>query len=186
MRSRFFFVLSFLMLVLVFLGFAPTYYLDALFDTAVEFHPMPLYLTIHALVLTLWFVGQVVQSSLIQTGRQVMHRTLGLIGGGLAAGVVITGIVATANAIPHAEAFGIAPRGRLDVLVVSNSLNLLVFSTLVCLALTYRTKPDYHKRFILIASIVIIGPAVSPLRELGALLGSLLPDTVSIPVPLMF
>ena len=185
-RSRFFFVLSFLMLILVFLGFAPTYYLDAFFDTTIEFQPMPLYLAIHAFVLTMWFVGQVVQSGLIQAGRRELHRTLGMIGAALAAGVVMTGIVATVNAIPHAEAFGIAPRGRLDVLVVANSLNLLVFATLVWLALRYRSKPDYHKRFMLIASIVIIGPAVSPLRELGAFLGSLLPQSVTIPVPLVF
>ena len=174
------------MLIVVFLGFAPTYYLDPYFDTAVEFRPMPAYLMIHALVLTMWFVGRVVQSGLIQTGRRNMHRTLGMIGAGLAAGVVITGIVATVNAIPHAEEFGIAPRARLDVLVASNTSNLLVFVTLVSLALRYRPKPLYHKRLMLIASIAIIGPAVSPLRALGNFLGSLLPGSISIPVPLIF
>lgn len=185
-RPRFFFVLSLVMLIVVFLGFAPTYYLDPLFDTAIEFQPMPVYLAVHAVVLTMWFVGQVVQSGLIQTGRRNIHRTLGVIGAGLAASVVITGIAVTVYAIPHAEEFGIAPRARLDVLVAANTFNLLVFATLVSLALRYRSKPQYHKRLMVIASIAIIGPAVSPLRALGQFLESLIPASISIPVPLMF
>ena len=185
-RPRFFFLLSLVMLVVVFLGFAPTYYLDSHFDTAIEFRPMPLYLAIHALVLTMWFVGQVVQSGLIQARRRDMHRTFGAIGAGLAAGVVITGIVVTMNAIPHAEQFGI-PRGiPLNVLVASNTVNLLLFCTLVSLALYCRSKPQYHKRYMVIASIAIIGPAVSPFRAFGKFLGALLPDSLSIPVPLVF
>lgn len=178
--------MSLVLLILVFLGFAPTYYLDPYFDTTIEFQPMPFYLTIHAMILTMWFVGQVMQSGLIHAGRQKMHRTLGVIGAGFAAGVVITGIVATVMAIPHAEDFGIEPRARLDVLVASNTFNLLVFATLVSLALRYRLKPQYHKRLMLIASISIIGPAVSPLRALGKFLGTLLPGSISIPVPLLF
>ena len=174
------------MLIVVFLGFAPTYYLDSFFDTKIEFRPMPGYLAIHAFILSMWFVGQIVQSTLIQTGRRTMHRKVGVIAAGLAAGVFITGIVVTVYTIPHAEEFGITPRAGLIVLVMSNTMNLLVFLTLVSLALYFRSKPQYHKRLMLIASIAIIGPAVSPFRALGQFLGSLLPDSVPIPVPLLF
>jgi len=185
-RPRFFFLLTIVMLIVVFLGFAPTYYLDPFFDTAIEFQPMPGYLTIHAFILSLWFVGQVIQSALVQTGRRSIHRTVGVIAAGLAAGVFITGIVVTVYAIPHAEEFGITPRARLNVLVASNTMNLLVFCTLVSLALYFRSRPQYHKRLMLIASIAIIGPAVSPFRALGQFLGTLLPESVSVPVPLLF
>ena len=147
---------------------------------------MPAYLKVHAVVLSMWFVGQVVQTGLVQAGRRDMHRKFGLIAACLAAGVVITGIVVTVLAIPHAEAFGITPRFRLDILVAANTLNLLVFCMLVSLALHYRAKPQYHKRLMVIASIAIIGPAVSPFRALGQFLGALLPDSVSVPVPLIF
>lgn len=185
-RPRFFFVLSLVLLFVVFLGFAPTFYLDPLFDTRTDYRPTPVYIKIHAIILTMWFVGQVVQSGLIQRGRRNVHRTIGVIGAGIAAGVIITGVVATLIAVPHAEEFGISPRARLNVLVAANSFNLLVFAALVSLALHYRSRPQYHKRLMLIASIAIIGPAVSPFRQLGIFLQSLLPESISIPVPLMF
>jgi len=185
-HDRFFFSLTLVMLIVVFLGFAPTYYLDSFFETAIEFQPMPGYLTIHAFILSLWFVGQVVQSALVQTGHRDIHRIAGVIATGVAAGVFITGIVVTAYAVPHAEDFGITPRARLNVLVVSNTMNLVVFAILVSLALHFRFRPQYHKRLMLIASIAIIGPAVSPFRALGKILGTLLPQSVSIPVPLLF
>jgi len=185
-RPRFFFSLTLVMLIVVFLGFAPTYYLDSFFDTAIEFQPMPGYLAIHAFILSFWFVGQVIQSTLVQTGHRNMHRTIGAVAAGLAAGVFITGIVVTVCAIPHAEEFGITSRAGLNVLVVSNTMNLLVFFILVSMALYFRSKPQYHKRLMVIASIAIIGPAVSPFRALGQFLGALLPQSVAIPVPLFF
>ncbi len=184
-RPRFFFALTVVMLVVVFLGFAPTFYLAPAFDTPTDEHGMPVYLIIHAVLLTAWYVGLVVQSGLIGRGRREVHKTLGMYGVGLAAGVIITGAVATLLAIPRAAELGTFPRGRLNVLVTSNTLNLLVFMVLVSVAIYNRTKPQVHKRLMLIGSIAIIGPAVGPGRMFGGFLQSLLPDSM-VPVPLVF
>jgi len=53
-------------------------------------------------------------------------------------------------------------------------------------AISERSRPQVHKRLLLIASIAIIGPAVGPGRMLGSFLGSLLPDSFAVPVPLLF
>jgi hypothetical protein len=175
-RSRFFFGLTVALIVIVFVGFAPTFYLDPWFDTATDDHPFPTYLVIHAALLTAWFAGLVVQSALITRGRVDVHRKLGVIAAGVAAGVVVMGVIATIEAIPHAP----------DVLVTANSWNLLVFAVLVAAAIWKRSRPQVHRRLMLIAAISIIGPAVSPQRMFGAYLQSLLVDVVQIPLPLVF
>ena len=184
--SRFFFAYAVVLLIVVFLGFAPTFYLDPLFDTPTrvtsvvypDARPMPIYLSLHAVLLTAWYVGLVVQSSLIGRGRHDMHRTLGVFGIAVAAGVVISGAVATLGLIPRAT-------GE-HVLVTANSLNLVVFATLVSLAIYKRRQPQVHKRLMLVASVAIIGPAVGPDRMFGIFLGRLVPDFVLVPVPLVF
>jgi len=185
-RPRFFLVLAVVLLGIVFAGFAPTFYLDPLFDTPTrvtsivypDAAPMPAFLVLHAVLLTTWFAGLVVQSALIGRGRQDVHRMLGTVGVFIAAGVVVSGAVATLGIIPRAT-------GE-HVLVTSNSLNLIVFVALVSVAIYKRSRPQVHKRLMLIASIAIIGPAVGPDRMLGGFLGSLISDFVAIPVPLLF
>lgn len=184
-RPRFFFALSVAMLAVVFLGFAPTFYLAPAFDTPTDDHGMPVYLVIHAFFLTAWYVGLVVQSGLIGRGRRDVHKTLGLYGVGVAVGVIITGAVATLMAIPRAAELGTFTPERLNVLVTTNTFNLLVFIVLVSVAIHRRSKPQVHKRLMLMASIAIIGPAVGPGRMFGGFLQSLLPDSM-IPVPLVF
>jgi hypothetical protein len=179
-RPRFFFAMSVALLVVVFLGFAPTFYLSRWVDAPTDAGPMPLHLVVHALFMTAWFGGLVIQSGLIQRGRYGAHRTLGLLGIVCFAGVVVTGAVATIDLIPR----DMSP--RIHALATSNTFNLLVFATLVPLALVNRARPAVHMRLMLIASITIIGPAVGPGRQLGIWLGSLLPDVIAVPVPLVF
>lgn len=184
-RPRFFFALSVVMLVVVFLGFAPTFYLAPAFDTPTDDHGIPAYLIIHAVLLTTWYGGLVVQTGLIGRGRRDLHKTAGLIGVALAVGVVLSGAGATLLAIPRAAELGTTPRPRLNVLVTSNTLNLLLFIVLITVAFLKRSKPQIHKRLMLIGSIAIIGPAVGPGRLFGGFLQSLL-GGISVPVPLVF
>ena len=179
-RTRFFFGLAVLLLVVVFLGFAPTFYLDPWFDTPEDSAPMPLQLVIHACFLTAWFVGLVVQSGLIQRHRYNAHRLIGTLGMICFAGVVVTGAVATLDLLPR----DMSP--RIPALATSNTFNLLLFGSLVPLAVRFRARPAFHMRLMLIASIAIVGPAVAPGRMLGSFLGSLLPEFLAVPVPLLF
>jgi hypothetical protein len=98
----------------------------------------------------------------------------------VAAGIVFTGAIATLGLIPRDTS------PRIDTLATSNTLNLLLFVSLVAVAILKRSRPGVHKRLLLIASIAIIGPAVGPGRMLGIFLGSLLPDFIAVPVPLVF
>lgn len=172
--------------MLVIVGFAPTFYLDPLFETRDDAHSMPVFLVFHAVILTTWYTGLLVQSGLAVRRKIRLHRTFGVIGAFVAAAVVITGAVATVDAVPRAAELGYPPRQIIDILVTSNTANLIVFGTLVAAAIMNRSRPQVHKRLMLIASVAIIGPAVSPLRLFGAYVQSLLPDFITLPVPLLF
>lgn len=185
-KPRFFFALASSLLVFVLLGFGPTFYLAPLFETSWDARGIPVDLIVHATFLTAWFVGLVGQSGLILTGRRAVHERLGRYGVVCAAGVFITGAAATVLVVERAAAFGAPPRALVETLVTSNTVNLLVFASLVSIAIYKRAKPQVHKRLMLIASIAIIGPAVSPARPFGVFLRSLLPDFFTVPLPLVF
>lgn len=86
-RSRFLLGLSAASLLIVLVGFAPTFYLRALFDVA----PIPAYLYDHRTLLTGWFVVLIGQTYLIAARRTDLHRRVGVVGLMFAAGTSITG-----------------------------------------------------------------------------------------------
>jgi len=77
--------------IVVFVGFAKTYYLKTL-SGAPE---LPALRHIHGLIMTLWFGLLVVQARLVATRRVSLHRRLGAFGG-LLAGLVLVVDVMTA------------------------------------------------------------------------------------------
>jgi hypothetical protein len=173
-RSKFFFGMSIVLLLLVVSGFAPTLYLRAFFDVP----PIPGYLYLHGGILTGWFVWLVVQTSLVQTARTATHRRLGVVGVVWAAAVVAGGLLATLNVVGHAVADGIDLNADISAIpevgvsgvtvavflsnvVWPNIASVCAFAILVTSALLLRGRPQAHKRLMLIASISVIGPALA-------------------------
>ena len=62
--------------LIVFVGFAPTYYLRAFYHA----DPLPSVFRIHGLVFTAWVVLFVVQTALVSARRTDIHRRLGVVG----------------------------------------------------------------------------------------------------------
>lgn len=73
--------------LIVFAGFARTYYLKGLFGT----RSLPLLLHIHGSVMTLWFVLFLLQVRLVAAHRTDLHRRLGILGAFWALLVVVVG-----------------------------------------------------------------------------------------------
>ena len=74
-HPRFFPILSALLIVFVFLGFAPTYYMRPANAGAI-----PTYLHIHGGAMTAWYVLLLLQTTLIAMRRRAVHRRLGVAG----------------------------------------------------------------------------------------------------------
>ncbi|HLY06581.1 MAG TPA: hypothetical protein VKR31_12620 [Rhizomicrobium sp.] len=90
-------------IMLLFAGFARTYYLHELFGQPA----LPLLLHVHGAVMTSWFALLAVQSGLIANGQRQLHRTLGWAGVGLAVLIVPLGTFVAVHAamrdLPHPE-----------------------------------------------------------------------------------
>lgn len=153
---------SSVLLLLVVVGFSPTFFLRPAFTD----RSLPLYLYLHGSVLTLWFSLGIVQSLLVAARRPSLHRRLGVVGGLTAAALVpLSGFVAV-RAIPRYIAAGVNP-AEIQFIVIGDLISLVVFSGLVTAALVWRHHRDWHRRLMVVASIMIIGPAIARLQGLG-------------------
>ncbi|HOY77352.1 MAG TPA: hypothetical protein PLN33_06065 [Hyphomonadaceae bacterium] len=165
-RSTFFLVAAALMTLFVFLGFLPSFYMRSQFRT----EALPVYLTIHGLVMTAWQVLLLTQTVLIATKRAQLHRQLGFAGAGLAVVVVIVGVDATLKQPARLAEAGIVLPFPLEDLVIGNLFGFTFFAALVAIAIVQRRNAATHKRLLYWAGIVTIGPALTPARSLGEMI----------------
>ena len=153
-RSGFFLAAHGVLLLIVLVGFAPSFYLRATFP---HVHQLPVFLHVHGAILTGWFVLTVVQGCLIRSQRFQLHRKLGYVAAGYAAVVITFGTLATLMLISQLD----SPADGENIVVWVNFFTLGLFATFVSLAVVYRARPDTHKRLILMASMSIVGPALA-------------------------
>jgi hypothetical protein len=157
-RSKFFVGISGILLSIVLIGFSPTLYLRAYFDVP----EMPVYLLIHGVFLTAWFVWFFIQTSLVATHRTDLHRRFGIIGVVIGAAVVVASVIATVGIIPRMIALGVDLEANMALYAGGIWANLgtaVTFSILLSLAIWNRHRPEFHKRLMLLSSIDIVVPA---------------------------
>ncbi|MEP7067626.1 MAG: hypothetical protein ABI789_00235 [Usitatibacter sp.] len=144
-------------LVLVFAGFAPTYYLKGAFAAP----ELNLVKHIHGVVMTAWFAFFLVQVRLVATGNVLIHRKLGVAGAFLAVLVVVMGLQV---AIASARA-GATPLPSIPPLVflVMPLAELALFTALFTAAIVLRKRSAWHKRLMLVATISMLTPAMARL-----------------------
>lgn len=146
---------------IIFAGFAPSYYLRAWFDT----HSLPLLVQVHGLIMTAWVALFVTQVLLVARHRTALHRRLGVLGALLAVLIVGVGmmtLVAAATREVHANPHS-PPAVFFLMLLGFNTIDLLVFATLVTGAILLRRRSDWHKRLMLLATASLLGPALARL-----------------------
>jgi hypothetical protein len=140
----------------VFAGFAPTFYLKGLFSAPA----LPLLVEIHGGVFTCWILLLIAQTGLVRAGRTDLHRRLGLAGLALAVVMFFLGLLtAIAAARRGVAGGGMDPAMFLAVPIVS----ILLFGVFMWLAAWNRSRPDYHKRLVLLATFSVLTPAIARL-----------------------
>lgn len=115
---------------------------------------------VHAAVLTGWVTLQAVQPVLVAAGRTAWHETAGLAGMAFAVLVPALGFLAVIGEVRrHADdVAGLALDAAFGLAAV------VAFAVLIVLGLRQRKKDmSAHKRFMLIATISILGPAIGRL-----------------------
>ena len=140
--------------LIVLAGFARSYYLKPFFNTP-DLAGRIVHL--HGIVMTAWVLLFVTQISLVATRRTKIHQRLGVLGGVLAALVVIVGVLTAL----YAAARGASPGPPALSFLIIPLGDMLIFSILIGLALYYRRKLDVHKRLMLLAAINLLTPAIA-------------------------
>lgn len=151
----FFTSMAIVMLVTVFVGFARTYYLAGVFRATLP----SLIIHVHGAVFSCWIVLLVVQTSLVSVHRVGIHRRLGLVGFFLGCLMIVLGVVAATDALARNAPAGGAP----EMFYIFHLSDMLVFGVLVYFAYHRRLDAPAHKRFIYIATLALLGPAIARL-----------------------
>jgi hypothetical protein len=161
-HSKFYVGMSVVLLLIVLAGFSRTLYLRAALDVP----EVPAYLLLHGIVLTAWFVGILLQTTLVTTHRTDIHRRLGWIGAGLGVATFVVSLAVTVMFVPRAYALN--PNGLLGVARIfwANLAALLSFAIFLATAVARRRQPDVHKRLMLLAAITMVQPAMARIRQL--------------------
>jgi hypothetical protein len=143
-----------------FVGFAPTYYLKALYGTP----PLSPLLHLHGLIFTAWFVLFGVQTILVAAHRTDLHRRLGAAGVLLAVTMVGVGLSVAVGAARR----GMAPPGTSPLGFLVFPIGVLgQFTLLVAVGLYLRRRTEIHKRLMLFATIALLGPALARIPGIG-------------------
>ncbi len=141
--------------VTVFVGFAPTYFLKNVMGGP----PLTPLRHVHGFLFTSWIVLFILQTSLIAARRTDVHRRLGVVGGVLAAAMVVAGTTLAVEVVRR----GVAPPGLpppLQFFAVP-LFDVLMFAGLVGAGLWFRRKPETHKRLMLLATIGLLDAAIA-------------------------
>ena len=151
--NRFFAGMAVVSLVVIFIGFARTYYLAGIFKA-----PLPnLLVHTHGEVFSLWILLFITQICLITVDRVDLHRRLGIFGFGLACLMVILGVlVATDRLGRHASSPGTETVEEVRAFYAISLSDMLMFSTFVYLGFRKRLHAAMHKRLMLFATFSLL------------------------------
>jgi hypothetical protein len=142
--------------LMVFIGYFKTYYFSAFFDVKPLANAL---VHSHGLVMSLWVVYFTAQTVLIRSKNLKLHMSLGLAGIGLAALVVVVGLMTAydAHVVRASAPPGLDPHSFLIVPVVDMLLFVIFFGG----AIYYRKRPAEHKTLMLMTAINFVGAAVA-------------------------
>ena len=178
-RGKFYLGSAAALLLVVLVGFAPTFYLRSAFGGR-EFSwrggvpELSWRVLVHGLILTSWFLAFALQAALVAARRTGLHRALGWAGAAIGLAVIISGGIATPYRMAELAAQG-RPESRIataSILVWSNTASIVAFAILLAAAIVLRRRPDTHKRLMLLASISIIQPAFASYFSVACVRGA--------------
>ena len=159
----YFVVFALIFACIVLAGFSRTFFIPVVRGTFSK----PLVVHIHGALFFAWTALLVSQSVLAATGRLKAHRKIGSIAGWLVIPMLALGTIVAARDTVHDF---IAGDGDAALSFFYGELaDLAMFGILAGAAMLFRTKPDFHKRWVLLGSLGLIGAAVGRIPELSGL-----------------
>lgn len=157
-ERRFYTGIAIAMFVAAFVGFSRSFFLRPLFpDWAAPSEPI---FYVHGALFAAWCVLLIVQAALIGSGRTPLHQKLGVGGALLAVAMVCTGVLGSLIAANRPTGFFDVPVPPLQFLAIP-LFDMALFGSFVALAIARRRDPQAHKRWMVLATVNLMGAAVA-------------------------
>lgn len=155
----FFTTMSIIATLVVFAGFAPSFFLVAMNPSAR--HLAPIY-HIHGAMFTLWMLFYINQNLLIARGRRAAHMRFGIFGMVLGCAMIIMAFTVTIYTGRHGFGGPLAELPDKRQALAVPFFDMFVFAPLFFAALYYRRKsPEAHKRLMMLATVGgLLGAAI--------------------------
>ncbi len=175
----FHFTMASISAAIIFLGFAPSFYLKSIIHAPPPLSPLTV---THGLVFTAWMLLFLSQSALIAFKQPAPHRQLGILGALLFGAMVSLGYstAITAGQLGHVPPGAPPPLAFMALPLIGLTATLV----LVAVALWNRRRSDWHKRLMSVSFFSMTGPGVGRLAipmglaEQGVLLSLILPEVL--------
>ncbi len=152
-KNSFYLLMGILGLIAVFLGFLTTYIVPSVKGS----FKAPLVIHIHGALALGWISLLFIQAMTIKFNRFPLHKTLGVCGAFIALGIIGTMLPVGLVQVERELSLGLGATAISSL--VGLSATALIFGGFVILGFVYRRKPAFHKRFMLLATIVLLWPA---------------------------
>jgi hypothetical protein len=155
--AAFFLTMAIVSALLIFAGFAPSFYLKAVIHAPTP--PLTQLTIVHGVVFTAWVALFITQTSLIAADRIALHRQLGILGAILFGAMVSLGysVAITAARLGHTPPMGPPPLAFLALPLLGITATLI----LIARALLNRRRSDWHKRLMLAAMFTLTPPGTA-------------------------
>ncbi len=160
--SVFYPVMAVAMTLIIFAGFAPSFYMKSVYNAPPELSTL---MIVHGAVFTTWMAILIAQTTLVAGNRRDLHRTLGLVGFFVAGLMLVLGMMLAVDALRR----GFSPIANVPpaVFFVIPTGNILVFIGILALGWINRTLADYHKHYMLLANAALLVPALARILQHG-------------------
>ncbi len=155
-ERRFFTGMAIAMLLVAYVGFARSFFLRPVFPEWPS--PSEPIFYVHGVFFSAWCVLLVFQAMLVGVGRTDVHRKVGVLGVVIALGMVILGVAGALIAANRPTGFNGVPVPPLQFLVVP-LFDMAFFGAFVGLGVANRTNPQSHKRWMVLATVTLLGAA---------------------------
>jgi hypothetical protein len=152
---RFYLFIAFLTAAIVFAGFARTFFLNGFFA---KMH-LPSLFILHGIVFSSWLVILVAQSALV-TARQIrIHQKLGYASIAVVVAMFTLGWIMSVQAAQR----GFTPPGGPPPLafLAFQIFGLVLFTAIVASGYFLRSRPETHKRLMIVGTVTILTPALA-------------------------
>lgn len=114
---------------------------------------------VHAALFFAWTILFIVQTTLAARHRIDVHRALGLVGISLATAMLFLGLMVATGNVKHW--LGTPSEGAARVQAIVPVAAITTFAGLFGAAIANIRRPEWHKRFMLLATIALLPPAVA-------------------------